>query len=126
MNRSVLDEVRFLDEMFVGPAMSSPITGGYYLVSFLGPKIYAKDPAYPFTTRTAEATWSRAKRLVRKLGDEVGPHDVLRSALDALGADLIELTPEDFQLLLMAIRKAQADQAALKAANTVPTKPPKS
>lgn len=118
MKRSVLDEIRFLDEAFVGPAMSSPALGGAYLPSFLGPKYHAKDPAYPFHTKTAEMVWKKAKPLIRKLG-EVGPYDVMRTALDAVGSDLAELTPEDFQLLLMAIRDGQAAFFALKAANTV-------
>lgn len=125
MRREVLDEIRFLSEAFVGSAMGSPVLKGNYYSSFLSPKYHAKDPAYPFFTKTAEMVWDRAKRLVRKLGD-VGPYDVLRAALDALGSDLVELTPEDFQLLLMAIRTAQTEYMAVKAANTPKTEPPKS
>lgn len=65
--------------------------------------------AWPYRTETAEVVWKHASNLIPK-HPELNEVDILKRAIEISGVDPLDLSPEDWRLLEMAIewRKAGA------------------
>ena len=61
----------------------------------------AEQP-WPYRTETAEAVWKHASELIPK-HPEMNEVEVLRKAIENSGVDPLDLSPEDWRLLEMAI-----------------------
>lgn len=57
---------------------------------------------WPYRTETAEVVWKYAKDLIPK-HPEMNDADILRKAVEISGVDPLDLSPEDWRLLEMAI-----------------------
>lgn len=66
--------------------------------------------AWPYRTETAEVVWKYASDLIPK-HPELNEADILKRAIEISGVDPLDLSPEDWRLLEMAVewRKAGAD-----------------
>lgn len=65
--------------------------------------------AWPYRTQTAEVVWKHASELIPK-HPELNETDILKKAIEVSGVDPLDLSPEDWRLLEMAVewRKAGA------------------
>lgn len=65
--------------------------------------------AWPYRTETAEVVWKHVSDLIPK-HPELNEADILKKAIEISGVDPLDLSPEDWRLLEMAIewRKAGA------------------
>lgn len=69
----------------------------------LGNVSYKLGPeAFPYRTRTAEVIWEKAKKLI-SLHPELDEQGILRKAVLDSGVNSLDLTPEDWRLLEMAV-----------------------
>jgi len=58
--------------------------------------------AWPYRTQTAEVVWKHASDLIPK-HPELDENDILKMAIEISGVDALDLSPEDWRLLEMAI-----------------------
>lgn len=69
----------------------------------LGNLNYKAGPQpFPYRTETAELVWSHAQKLVG-MHPELDEAGILRKAIEVAGVSPMDLTPEDWRLLEMAI-----------------------
>ena len=69
----------------------------------LGVANYKQGPQpFPYRTRTAEAVWEAAKKLV-SMHPELDEIGILKKAVEVSGISTLDMTPEDWRLLEMAI-----------------------
>jgi hypothetical protein len=69
--------------------------------------------AWPYRTETAEVVWKHASDLIPK-HPEMNEVDVLKKAIEISGVDPLDLSPEDWRLLEMAIEWRKAGAAFQK------------
>jgi len=86
------------------PLLSSVSWRGFYapLGQALAPGNRDDTQPWPYRTQTAEVVWKHAKDLIPK-HPEMNEADILKQALENSGADPLDLSPEDWRLLEMAI-----------------------
>ena len=68
----------------------------------LGAQIVPPISSFPYRTRTAEVVWDMAKQLV-PLHPELDERQIMALALQKSGVQAVDLTPEDWRLLEIAI-----------------------
>lgn len=71
-------------------------------------------PGFPFHTRSAELVWAQAQKIVRT-HPEANLQEILRLSMEAAKVTVNELTPEDAQLLQMAVNQIQNGPARTNA-----------
>ena len=88
-----------LAEISVGTGLASTGWAGMY-----GPMIPlpSEPEAFPFRTQTAEELWATVKGLIAG-HPHLSDRELLLLALEKAGLDGIDLTPEDWRLLEMAL-----------------------
>lgn len=69
--------------------------------------------AWPYRTQTAEVVWKHASELIPK-HPEMNEADILKKAVEISGVDALDLSPEDWRLLEMAIEWRKAGAAFQK------------
>jgi hypothetical protein len=88
------------------PVRSSAAWKGTYAPAAVVPP---SSPPFPYRTETAEVVWKYVRDLIPK-HPEMDEQTVLKRAIELSGVDPLDLSPEDWRLLEMAIewRKAGA------------------
>jgi len=86
------------------PQRSSAAWKGFYAPLGQASAAANRDDAqpWPYRTETAEVLWKHAKDLIPK-HPEMNEADILKRAVEISGVDPLDLSPEDWRLLEMAI-----------------------
>lgn len=87
---------------------SSGAWQGYYGAAQVVPP---SSSSFPYRTQTAEVVWKHARDLIPK-HPELNEADLLKRAIESSGVDPLDLSPEDWRLLEMAIEWRKSGMAS--------------
>lgn len=78
-------------------------------------------PGYPFHTKSAERVWAKAQDLIAKTEKPI-LNDVLQQAMDSEQVAQHEISPEDQEILVLAIRTGIIEKPVLAGSPDEPSK----